>query len=360
MILQPSARPLGALVATVVLAVFGPGCSGTQDRAAVMPAVQSVVQRAERPKIREFDDLLGQSYPYSPSAIASGPKRDLWVTDDVDPDYGESAVVQLATSCARRNVFYYSGVLSQGSSFADITQGPDGALWITDTDNHQILRMATDGTYTGFPLGSSGDYPLGIAAGPDGALWFVVTSHAGAPAVGRITTSGTITSFSSGITPGAYLQDIAVGPDGAMWFTETNTDKIGRINMRGKVTEYSNGITSGAQPYSITAGPDKAVWFTEFAGGRIGRITTKGRVTEYSKGITPTQEPWGIAAGPDKALWFTEIGPAAKIGRITSAGSIREYSGFNQYSGPTDIIAGHDGNMWFVETISDELARVRL
>lgn len=364
MVSRPYQR-FGILPVLIALAASAAGCSGTPERAAMMPAVEPAVQRAERVKIREFNDLLAGSAYYAPSAIVSGPKGDLWVTDTVDQDFGENAVIQIAKSGTRLNVFYYGGVISEGSYFADIAAGPDGALWISDSYNGQILRMSTSGSYDGFPLGSysSGNVPLGIAAGPDGALWFVGTQNF-IPAVGRITTSGAIKFFTTGITSSAYLRDIAVGPDGAMWFTETNTGKIGRITMHGKITEYSHGITYGAVPYSITAGPDKALWFTEEA-GRIGRITTKGHVTEYSHGITPTEIPFGIAAGPDGALWFTESEVygsyhyhAAKIGRITTSGSIHEYSGFSDQSDPTDIVAGTGKNMWFVESGLDELARL--
>ena len=52
-------------------------------------------------------------------------------------------------------------------------------------------------------------------------------------------------------------------------------NRIGRITTSGQVTEYASGISPNAQPYGIAAGPDGALWFTEFA-GRIGRITTAG------------------------------------------------------------------------------------
>jgi streptogramin lyase len=331
----------------------------------MMPSVQNSVQRAGHVRIREFNDLLAGSAYYTPSAIANGPEGDLWTTEDIDQDYGECAVVQVAPSGARLNVFYYGGVTSEGASFAGIAEGSDGALWITDEYNEQILRMTTDGTYTSYPLRSGASFPQGIAAGPDGALWFV-GSHDNAPAVGRITTSGKFTFFSSGITSGAYLQNIAVGPDGAMWFTEPTNNKVGRITMHGKITEYSSGISAGAFPYSITAGPDKALWFTELLGGRIGRITTKGAVTEYSKGITATEEPNGIALGSDNALWFTETEVYgsyhyrdARIGRIAPPGAIHEYSGISDASNPTSIVAGPKNKMWFVESATDELGRLQ-
>lgn len=51
----------------------------------------------------------------------------------------------------------------------DIAPGPDGNLWFTDADDHQIGRITpATGIVTVFPGGSG----LGITTGPDGNLWF--------------------------------------------------------------------------------------------------------------------------------------------------------------------------------------------
>jgi len=350
----------------VVLAVLAAGlsaCSGAGNAVptAVAPAAHGnagLPSARERVKIREFSDLPEYSGYYVPTAIASGPKRSLWVTDDIDQDFGECAVVRIATSGKLVETYYYGGLTSEGASFDDITEGPDGALWITDSYNSQILRMMTDGTFTSFPLARS---PTSITVGPDKALWF--TENTDGSVIGRITTKGVIETY--GAQGG--VEDIAAGPDGALWFTELNGNAIGRITTDGKVTQYSSGITSGSEPYSIALGPDGAMWFTELAGGRIGRITMAGKITEYSRGISPAEEPVDLTAGPDSAMWFTESDSQnsyhieAKIGRITMNGKISEYSkNLTSNSDPTSIVRAPDGDMWFVETGADRTGRVQL
>jgi virginiamycin B lyase len=354
-------------IALAFLTVFVTACSGSPSsvpplRTGVQGMTSLLRPGIDRVRIREFADLpqYGSGY-YSPSSITSGPGGLLWVTDTIDQDFGENVVVALAPSGAQQHTFYYGGRTSQGSSFQDIVEGPDGALWITDAYNEQILKMTPEGSYTGFPLHNY-SAPLGICSGPDKALWFAEDSSP--PEIGRITTSGRIKLF----TIPSLANDIAAGPDGALWFTQPAGDQIGRITKRGKVREYSNGISSGAEPYSIAAGPDGALWFTERAGGRIGRITTSGKVTEYSTGITPTEEPFDLTAGPDGAMWFTEYEKYgsyqvqdSKIGRITMRGTISEHSrGVNPKAAPTAITAGPDGRIWFVESRADETGRARL
>ena len=67
------------------------------------------------------------------------------------------------------------------------------------------------------PLGSGG-----ITVGPDGALWFAAED-----AIGRITTSGAVTTISD---PSIFWPTgITTGPDGAVWFTNLTNNTIDRI-----------------------------------------------------------------------------------------------------------------------------------
>jgi streptogramin lyase len=268
-------------------------------------------------KIRSFADLPIYSGYYAPAAVASM-SGNLWVATDIDQDFGACAVVQISTSGKARNTFYYSGLSTQGASFQDMTPGSDGALWLTDIYNEQILRLTTTGSYTSFRLP---DYAAayGIASGPDKALWFTFSSATKGPGIGRITTSGKIKIYSVS----SSAQDIAAGPDGALWFTQPSANEIGRITTRGKGMEYSNGISGGAEPFDVTAGPDGAMWFTEFEtsgsylihDSKIGRITTHGKISEYSKGLNASAEPTAIVVGPDSRLWFTETN-VDRTGRV--------------------------------------------
>jgi hypothetical protein len=66
------------------------------------------------------------------------------------------------------------------------------------------------------------------------------------------------------ITANSNPVGITAGPDGALWFTEQGTNKIGRITTAGMITEFST-LTANSGPFGITAGPDGALWFTGLA-----------------------------------------------------------------------------------------------
>ena len=118
--------------------------------------------------------------------------------------------------------------------------------------------------------------PTDITTGPDGNLWFTDT---GADAIGRITPTGTVTIFGG---PGILApSDITAGPDGNLWFTSPYTDTVGRITTAGVVTDFTDPTISA--PQGIVGGPDGNVWFTNL--DSIGQITPAGVVVELHRSV---------------------------------------------------------------------------
>jgi streptogramin lyase len=252
-------------------------------------------------------------------------------------------------------------VIPTGNSLpGSITLGPDGALWFTEVNAEKIGRVTVSGAFTEYPLTAR---PLDITGGADGGVWFlesnVVTSSdkigfgTFAYKIGRIGTNGSITEFPvstpSRITDGS-VGAIAAGPDGALWFTLGALGILGRITTTGSITEFS----SAGGPGAITAGPDGALWFTDGVNNAIGHLTTSGGINEY---LIPTggTAPGFITIGPDGALWFTE---SNKIGRITTSGSISEFSIPTTNSDPSGIVTGPDGALWFTEQNLNQIGRI--
>jgi virginiamycin B lyase len=242
----------------------------------------------------------------------------------------------------------------------DITTGPDGALWFTNTGDESIGRITTAGIVTIYPTGQFG--PTSITAGPDGALWFtdaasfIVNGSATGGSIGRMTTSGQTTFYpiASG-DPG----DITVGPDGALWFTvdppplTSEQGWIGRITTSGTLTTYTDSAINW--PLALTSGPDGALWFTNLKAPAIGRITTSGIVT-VSYSDPSVIDPMSIATGSDGALWFTT---PSFVDRVSTSGSFTHFADPSQ-GALSDVAPGPDGALWFATTESpiDETASI--
>jgi streptogramin lyase len=282
-----------------------------------------------------------------PLDITAGPDGNLWFTE-----YAARTIGRITPDAVITEFPVHGAAVVEPYGIA---AGSDGNLWFTlglDAGAAAIGRITPNGVVSQYAL-ANGSEPAGIAAGPDGALWFVLP---GSNSIGRITTSGALSTFpvptgSSGLT------GISAGPDGNLWFTELDANQIGRITPAGLITEFPIP-TAGSQPDEINAGPDGNVWFTELDANQIGRMTPAGVVTEFPI-PTPRSSPDGneIVAGPDGNLWFTE-NRTNKIGRITPSGIITEFAVPTPSSGPSTITAGPDGNIWFTEETGNAIGRI--
>ena len=171
-----------------------------------------------------------------------------------------------------------------------ITNGSDGATWFTEFAATKIGRITTSGAITTFDVPSTNDLPR-IAAANDGNLWFTVDGPG--DKIGRITPSGTVTLFD---VPGANNRPvgIALGADNKIWFTELGAGKIGRIDPSAadpgaSLIEFAT--PAGSSPTNLTTGPDGAIWFTE--SNRIGRFDPPAAVvtTTTTGGSTTSTVP---------------------------------------------------------------------
>jgi streptogramin lyase len=275
--------------------------------------------------------------------VGSGPLRALEPTSS--PSNAEVAAVDLART-ASELTFTEFPVSDPNSGVNAITNGPDGALWFTETNANKIGRITTTGALTEFPVTGN---PFGITSGPDGALWYTTIGGT----IGRITVAGAVTGYP--LAANSRPNQITRGTDGALWFTDNGRNTIGRITIGGVIAEFPIP-TPNTNVWGIAAGPDGNVWFTETMGnpttqgsrGAVGRITPAGTITEFRSSI-PEATPVGIVAGPDGNLWFTEFN-ANRIGRITPEGLITESQRLpGEIRGVVSLTAGPDGALWFVD-----------
>ena len=122
---------------------------------------------------------------------------------------------------------------------------------------------------------------------------------AGATAIGPVSPVPVASEFSA--SPNSDPLGITAGPDGNLWYIEQDW-KVGRITPTGAITDFSSGIDheGSAAPFGdlqqIAAGPDGNLWATQF-NGLVDRITPQGVVSHQSAGITPHSGLEGITPG---------------------------------------------------------------
>jgi streptogramin lyase len=207
--------------------------------------------------------------------------------------------------------------------------GSDGNIWFSDGPG-QLLRTAADGNVVVLPLTGSAQALAFAPGNPTG--FYLSTMPSGSKAIGRIVLDGagagagaggaTTAAFTEGISLGTTLDNIAVGADGNGWFTETSGGRIGRITTSGRINEYFTGIPLHGTPSAIIRGPDKTLWFSDPYNNRVGKITLDPpqALTGETSAITTTGATLSAAVLPHGAVTSVhfEYGTTTGYDRSTS------------------------------------------
>jgi len=232
------------------------------------------------------------------AVISAGADKNLWF------QAGGPNVYRMTTDGATITPFNIS---SRYGGTGDITLGPDGNVWFTESQAGYVDRVTPAGVVTSFK--TTGNDPTKITAGPDGNVWF---TDPFANTVSRITPSGVITDFKAPPGPeSAGPYGITVGGDGNLWYTNPGARVIGRVTPTGVFTEFYLPAGVGNTAFDITKDSDGNLWFDDRGNNLIGRITTGGKVGVFSvaTSATPYSSPANITTGPDGRLWFTMQAP---------------------------------------------------
>jgi streptogramin lyase len=202
-----------------------------------------------------------------PVGIAPGPDGNLWFTER---SFG-GAIGRISPSGDITDF----PLGSEPRRPSGIAAGPDGNLWFNEEQGSRVGEITPGGKVTEYPLPAFSNPGGGITAGPDGNVWFSESQG-----IGRITSSGGLTLFPAGSGGFSRFAGITAGPDGNLWFTDATGNAIGRITPSGAVTSFTipRSFPESVSPAAITAGPGGYLWFTESAGNMIGRLDPGGPV----------------------------------------------------------------------------------
>lgn len=284
---------------------------------------------------------------YNPNFITKGPDGNVYASECLN---GSGQHMKIAKITPNGTVTEFSTNLTT-DCLSGITSGPDGNIWFNDINGNAVFRMTLGGVFTQYPIPTGGG-PDQITSGPDGNLWVANCGYTNACAeIYRVTPSGGLTRFTSGLNAGGGVNAITLGPDGNLWFDQTYSNQVGRMTPAGKAKVYTAfGSTGGFSDGALT-GPDGNIWYALCNDSTIGRVSPSGVVIgEYSTGSGCTQS---IAVGPDGNIWGTMYYSDA-LARVTMSGAVSTYPIVGD---PAGITLGGDGNLWYADQDSANVGR---
>jgi RHS repeat-associated protein len=201
-----------------------------------------------------------------------------------------------------------------------IATGPDGSVYVADSANQRVRRIAPDGTVSTFAGDGNGcnpfNFPCGdggpatsasiggiirVAVGPDNSIYI-----GGGRNLWRVTLDGIIHRVAGIISSGfsgdggqarnAQLSDntrFYPASDGSVYLSDQINQRIRRIDPNGIITTIAGTGTAGfsgdggpatqaqiTYPGDLVVAPDGNVYFVDqFPSNRIRRISTDGIIT---------------------------------------------------------------------------------
>lgn len=304
---------------------------------------------------------------------------------------------------------------------ADAAVGPDGAVYVVESGGQRVRRIGPDGviaTVAGTGIaGFSGDGgpavlaqlrdPAGIAFGPDGSLYIADTNN---HRIRKVDPQGTIRTVAGTGVPGfnefegpvelvrlGVPSGVAVGVDGGVYIADTGNGLIRQITPDGRLITVAGGGGNGyagdggpakrAQlnhPVAVLLDRDGALYIADRDNHRIRKIGTDGRIVTVAgdgteggggDGLPAVQaqldHPDKLALAADGSLYIADRGNH-RIRMLDSAGYITTIagsgtSGFSGDNGPValarlqfpgGVALAPDGGVYVVDTGNNRVREV--
>ena len=194
-----------------------------------------------------------------------------------------------------------------------------GNFYIADRDNHQVRRVAPDGTIT-------------TVAG---------TGDAGDSGDGGLATLAKLHSPSS----------VSVDAAGNLYVADTGNHRVRKVTPAGSILPVGGtGLVSPAYALADALGN---VYIADEGNGQILKMTAAGVLTSV---VTGLQSPRGLALDRAGNLYFTEAG-AQRVRRLTPGGDVTSL-GDGVWSNPRGVAASDTGDVFVADAGLEGILRV--
>lgn len=239
------------------------------------------------------------------------------------------------------------GSAARFRSPSGVAVGSDGLVYVADTGNQAIRRVAPDGTVSTLAGGQRGSMdgsglnaqfnePYGVAVTADGSLY---VADFGNHLLRRVTSVGEVSSVAGSAGQGGFVDgrgssarlrspiDVAVGSDGTVFVLDRSNHAVRKLDTAGMLSTlagngsagYADGSGSAARfkfPTGLTLDSAGALWVADTDNQVIRYIAPDGLVSTalggsigLADGVASAarfRNPKDVAAGPNGRLLIAD------------------------------------------------------
>ncbi|MES2659069.1 MAG: choice-of-anchor Q domain-containing protein [Verrucomicrobiota bacterium] len=296
----------------------------------------------------EVTTVAGSSAGFNgPTAIATDASGNIYVADELNHRIRKITPAGVTTTVAGNGTAGSENGPVASARFsgpAGIAVGSDGTLYVSDSGNHRIRAISSDGQ---------------------------VTTHSGLGLSGFTEGDPSAARFSN---PGA----LAIAADNTLYLADRGNRRVRKISPSGVVSTLAgsglngslNGSTESARftdLRGIAVSDGGVVYITESGFGHIRRIAPNGTVDTFiASGLS---DPWGIALA-DNGNLFVADGSSLRIRKVTPLGVVTSYAGSGspgttdglgpvaQFNTPVSVAVSPSGDVIVGEIINNTIRRI--
>ncbi len=347
---------------TAVLAIAG--AAGyfyySSPTRSVAPRLPALVKRGPAPTARAWParlETLLESGLADPYGVAVDKQGNVYFSDGGDSNTISVRAPDGSTRVLAGGIEGYSEGLGAAAAFntpSGIALDKQGNVYVADTGNHAIRKIAADGTVStlagsgvaGFADGQGAQAqfngPVGVAVDDAGVVYVADTYN---DRIRKIAPDGTVTTlagngrpgFLDGAGEGAQFDTpcgIAVGKDG-IYIADTSNDAVRRINADGSVVTVAVAPELEKEPLlrrpmALAVTHDGFVYIAVSSRGRLLQLAPDGSLAGMPDAARPANPATGIdgniqvygprslALAPNGSLVLSD-GAAQRLHRVVHA-----------------------------------------
>jgi len=295
----------------------------------------------------------------APRNILADDQLNLYVSDFTGHRVFRLSAGGLLTTVAGTGAAGYSGdggppAAAQLAFPAGLTIGFDGSLYIADSANHAVRRIA-NGIITTF---ASVGTPVGLAFDVLATLYVADAE------------TGTVLRFPvSGALPPLNLAagDVARAPDLSLYFAESAAGIVQRIPLSGDIALAAGGADPGRgdgaaatvallnHPSGVAADASGNVYIADRDNHRVRRVALDGTITTVVPNVA-WSAPSGVSVDPAGNIYVVDTG-LKQVVRIAPAGTVQPIAP-SLLNAPVDVIADALGNIYIADAGASNIRRV--
>ncbi|MFN8110508.1 MAG: hypothetical protein U0Y82_11795 [Thermoleophilia bacterium] len=246
----------------------------------------------------------------NPSGVAVDRLGNLYVADT-----NNSRVVRVATD-GTATLVVPVGVSPAGwNTPYGVAVDASDDVFVADTSNNRVVEVAPDGTTTVItPTGLAPDHwthPFGLTVGPAGDLLVADTSN---NRVVRISPGGGATTLeAAGLVPSTWSlpRGVAIDPQGVPYVAGNYDNRVVRLTAGAAAALQPTGLTPATwnQPFGVAVDGTGTAFVADGVGDRVVRLSPGAAAVALTPaGITPAgwDAPSGVAVAPGGGLYVAD------------------------------------------------------